>query len=270
MLSPFPGMDPYMENVIYWRSVHASIISTMTFALNDALPEAFVARMEGRSYILPNHDLIYPDAILVRSPSADEPVPRGGVATAISTATVPLVFEYTTETVEESFINILSVDDEEIIAVIEVLSPANKAPESTGREEYLRKQQDVLRSTAHLLEIDLLRGGAHTVAVSRGAVSARTPFDYMVSLRRANAETPRKSRFEVYPFTVREAMPTIRVPLLPGFSDVPLPLQKVWETTYRGGRWNRVLNYRTEPDPILSAADTTWADARLRESGLRA
>ena len=141
MPSPFPGMDPYLENVIFWRSVHTAFIAYITAALNDTLPDAFVARIEGRSYIMPNLDLIYPDAILVRAPSEDEPVAPFRNITVLeerqTTATL-LVFEYTTQEIAESYVSILSVDDEEVVTVIALLSPTNKAPESTGREEYIK------------------------------------------------------------------------------------------------------------------------------------
>jgi hypothetical protein len=267
MPSPFPGMDPYLENVIYWKGVHNSLVSVLSFALNNSLPEAFVARIEGRSYILPNHDLIYPDAILVRSPSEETDAPSSGIATTPSTTTSPLLFEYTMQEIEEPYVVILSVDSEEVVAIIEVLSPTNKAPEGTGREEYLRKQRDILRSQTHLLEIDLLRGGAHSVAIGREAVLSRTRYDYLVSLHRAGDE--RKSRFAVWAWSVRDPLPTIAVPLLPGWADAPLDLQAVWNDTYRGGRWDRTINYRHNPEPPLSPADAVWADALLREKGLR-
>lgn len=229
-----------------------NMISVISFMLNDALPDAFVARLEARSYILPNHDLVYPNAILVRAPSADEPMPSGGgvAVSETQTTTQPLVFEYTTQEIEERYVAILSVDSEEVVAVIELLSPTNKAPESTGREEYLKKQGEILRSSSHLLEIDLLRSGAHAVAIGRDAVLAQTRYDYLASLQRAG--TPRKSHFAVWAWSVRDVMPVIHVPLLPGWSPVPLDLQAAWDTTYRGGRWDKTLQYRYLPEPPLS------------------
>lgn len=267
MPSPFPGMDPYLENVIYWKSVHSLLISIITLALNNTLPDAFVARPEGRSYILPNHDLVYPDAILVRSPSDDAIPPLGSVGTAAQATTLPLLFEYTTQETNEPYVTILSVDSEEVVTIIEVLSPTNKAPESTGREEYLRKQREILRSPTHLLEIDLLRSGAHSVAIGREAVLSQTQYDYLVSLRRAGDE--RKSRFAVWAWSVRDVLPVVTVPLLPGWADVPLDLQAVWDDTYRGGRWDKTINYRNAPEPPLSSADAAWAGALLREKGSR-
>ena len=68
---------------------------------------------------------------------------------------------------------------------------------------------------------------------------------------------------------MRDRMPTISVPLLPGWADVPLDLQIVWDDTYRGGRWDRTMNYRHPPEPPLFPEEAAWADALLREKGAR-
>lgn len=267
MDSPFPGMDPYLENVIYWKSVHQNLISLVTFALNESLPDAFLARSEGRSYILPKHELIYPDAIIVRSPSEEDTPPTTSGATTLSgTATEPLVFEYSEQEIHEPYVSVISVDEEQVVAVIEVLSPTNKAPESTGREEYVRKQKEILRSPTHLIEIDLLRGGLHTVAVPREAVLSQTNYEYIVSLRRA---TVGKNRFEVWPFTVREALPTIRIPLTEGWPDFSLDLQLICREAYRRGRWDKAFDYSRDPEPRLRSEDTQWINDLLRGAGLR-
>jgi hypothetical protein len=38
---------------------------------------------------------------------------------------------------------------------------------------------------------------------------------------------------------------------------------------YMNGRYGEDIDYRKEPEPPLSAADAAWADAMLREKGLR-
>ena len=70
-----------------------------------------------------------------------------------------------TEPMREPYIEIYSLHAPErtLVTVIEILSPANKTPNSEGRRQYLRKQRDLLNSAVHLLEIDLLHEGAHTV-----------------------------------------------------------------------------------------------------------
>src|SRR5439155_20452495 len=47
----------------------------------------------------------------------------------------------------------------ELVTVIEVLSPTNKLPGSDGSREYAHKRERLLESHVNLVEIDLLRGG---------------------------------------------------------------------------------------------------------------
>ena len=167
----------------------------------------------------------------------------------------------------EVFVQILPVDDQSrIVTAIEVLSASNKTAGSDGRELYLTKQQEVLRSDTHLIEIDLLRQGAHTVAAPIPALQARGRWDYLVCLHRAGAGR----QFEVWPITLRQALPTIRVPLANGDPDVEVNLQAVFNRCYDEGGYARRLDYREEPPVPLSPDDAAWADALLRQAGLRA
>src|SRR5207237_2291550 len=54
-------------------------------------------------------------------------------------------------------VEIRDAANRQLVTAIEVLSPTNKRGE--GRSEYLAKRQRLLLSTAHLMEIDLLRQG---------------------------------------------------------------------------------------------------------------
>ena len=60
----------------------------------------------------------------------------------------------------EVFVEVRPAGDESrVVTVIEILSYINKTPDEEARESYRRKQQNLLRSGAHLIEIDLLRTG---------------------------------------------------------------------------------------------------------------
>ena len=43
MTSPFPGMDPYLEQ--HWRDVHHNLITFTQGALNEQLPTGLIARV---------------------------------------------------------------------------------------------------------------------------------------------------------------------------------------------------------------------------------
>src|ERR1043165_4223228 len=56
MLSPFPGMDPYLETPHLWPDVHHKLISEIQTTLNPSLRPRYVARMELRVYISDEDD----------------------------------------------------------------------------------------------------------------------------------------------------------------------------------------------------------------------
>jgi len=74
-----------------------------------------------------------------------------------------------------------------------------------GRELYLTKRREVLNSETHLLEIDLLRKDAHTVAAPYGALRRQGRWDYLIWLHRGG----QGERYEVWGRTIRERLPRI-------------------------------------------------------------
>jgi len=91
------------------------------------------------------------------------PVEEGGAP--VLTADAPVVVSVLPEEVWEPFIEILDlIQSGQVITVIEVLSPANKTL-GGGHELYRRKQEEVLASETHLVEIDLLRQGVPTLVI---------------------------------------------------------------------------------------------------------
>src|SRR5207249_6796839 len=126
--------------------------------------------------------------------------------TAVLEADPPLKVEIWSEPVREAFIEIrLGEEPGKLVGVIELLSPANKTP-GVGRDLYLKKQSHLLRSRSHLIEIDLLRAGQHTVAVRRDGLP-ESGWDYVVCLHRGEGG----SRFECWPFPLQELLPRINV-----------------------------------------------------------
>jgi hypothetical protein len=120
----------------------------------------------------------------------------------------------------------------------------------------------MLRSRANLVEIDLLRGGQHTIAAPADRLG---PSDYRLCIH--GLEDPRT--FEVFRLSVRDPLPNIGIPLRPGEPKAVLHLQEVLDRCYDEGAYDRVIDYTEEPDPPLSRKDAAWADALLRERGLR-
>lgn len=145
------------------------------------------------------------------------------------------------------YITILDEDSRRIVTVIELLSPTNKRP-GADREQYLAKRKELLRSQAHVVEIDLLRGGPR-MPMEPGVA---TPYCVMVSRQE---ERPRVG---VWPVALRDALPTIPIPLLEGDADASLDLQAVLTRVYDDFGYANVL-YRNPPDPPLEEEDAAWA-----------
>jgi hypothetical protein len=255
-------MDPYLEDPARWPSVHALLIAQVMTSLNRLLPPAYWARIEERLYVVQPDRRIAPD-VSVRSAAARPTArPTARSAAAVAETTVDPAWEVvlSDEPFRETFVEILGpAPDRTVVCVIEVLSPANKAPGGEGRRVYLEKQREVLASDVHLLELDLLRHGEHTVAVPREQLLRRGSYDYLVCLSRADA----RGRFTVWARTVRDRLPRFLVPLLPGDGQVALDLQELFTTTYDAGVFSRFVDYVGDPDPPLSPPDAQWARSLL-------
>ncbi|HUG91773.1 MAG TPA: DUF4058 family protein [Planctomycetaceae bacterium] len=174
---------------------------------------------------------------------------------------------YVVVEIREPFIEIVSVEQPgRVIATIEILSPYNKLGEQTGRELYRKKQDELLNSSAHLMEIDLLRQGQHTIAAPRHALERFSPWHYMVCLHRAGAGR----RFEVWPVRLQDRLPRVYVPLDEGDEPVVVDLQVVLDHCYDAGAFGRQIDYRgSVPGPALEPGEAEWANALLRAKGLR-
>ncbi|NUQ66236.1 MAG: DUF4058 family protein, partial [Pirellulales bacterium] len=138
--------------------------------------------------------------------------------------------------------------------------PVNKRPGHEAHEEYLRKRRELLRSGAHLIEIDLLRGDRRP-SLDRPVPSA----PYYVALSRVS----RRPYVDVWPIQLPEKLPTVPVPLLEPDPDAPLDLAAVVAGVYERGAYARLIDYRLPPPPALSEAEAAWLDKHLREQKAR-
>jgi hypothetical protein len=257
-------LDPYLE--AHWRDVHAGLVIYARDALQDVLPGSLRARVEESVLLetplgLGDHPL-YPDVRVVEYARKRLPEARPGGNVALAE---PLLVAVEPELVSEPFLQIIDRESgNRVVTVIEFLSPSNKSP-GPNREQYLRKQREICESDANLVEIDLNRIGIHTLAFTLAHLKPQHRTLYMASIRRAT----RRGLAEVYPISLAARLPVVKIPLRPEDADVPLDLQELVDKCYRNGAYEGTLNYAEEPDPPLLGGDREWADARLRELGLR-
>ena len=104
-----------------------------------------------------------------------------------------------------------------LITLIEILSPSNKRP-GPDRTAYISKQREVLDSDANLVEIDLLRSGRRPLPTSlleMGVAQLSPRPDYLVLVSPAWRRSGPMLGYIAYPFSLREWLPCIGVPLKP-------------------------------------------------------
>src|SRR5258707_14912091 len=108
MPSPFPGMDPYLENPAGWQSFHTPFMSDIADVLNAELPHRYVARVDERCYILNPKRTFIPDVSIKRRPSKTlSRRDSGGVVTLSRRIDPALVVRLEPFDVREGFVNVL-------------------------------------------------------------------------------------------------------------------------------------------------------------------
>ena len=255
MTSPFPGMDPYLEQ--FWSDLHARLILYACDQLEGQLPNMLIARVEERIVFETDEEQdrsAYPDVKIV------EMRRRGGATVAESDTAVaePVIVEYRGEPATETFINILA--GQRLITVIEILSMSNKLP-GEGQRQYRQKQRELCNSGVSLVEIDLLRRGPRVLSLPASRIPRRARTPYQVCVRRGWAP----DKFEIYPVPLRRPLPGIRIPLREKDQDIRLDLQAALGHAYRKGRYYLTLHYNEPPDPPLAGDDAKWAKALIKK-----
>jgi hypothetical protein len=269
MPSPFPGMDPYLEDPVRWPDMHQGLITYIRDALSPQIRPNYFARMGERVYVISPPHAMYPDVMLVQRAARETtttyaPVSVAEVKPASAAETKPIIITLPPVEHREPFIEIVHAAGEEIVTVIEVLSPSNKM-DGERRAQYRVKQKQILESAAHLIEIDLLASGQWSIAIPVEARAQLPPHRYIISAHRATA----RYEFEVYPIPLASALPRVNVPLRAPDADVVLELQAVLTQCYANGGYDGLIDYRRPPRALLSPEEAAWVDGLLRGKGIR-
>ena len=161
MPSPFPGMDPWLEESEIFPDLHASLIFLLREAMNAKLPPGYYATTK---------NLVWIDEVQRREPDIslfgrDRTIDEGGAALAALPGMLALGEDRTPEPWEQPYLEIVSQKGKRLVTAIEILSPANKTKSGNGRVTYLEKIDECRLGGVNVVEIDLLRGGLHTTAV---------------------------------------------------------------------------------------------------------
>ena len=136
MPSPFPGMDPYLENPEIFPDLHDSLITYIRENLQANLPPPYYAAIGRRVWIEASRRAIEPDVHVLRAGAARQvPSPTSGAtAVASRSAARPVIVKVLHDEFREPFLEIYtgSRDNKRLVTSIEVLSLSNKTPGEQG------------------------------------------------------------------------------------------------------------------------------------------
>jgi Protein of unknown function (DUF4058) len=264
MRSPFPGMDPYLEDPARWPGVHSNLINEIQAVLNRQLRPKYFARVEERVYISdeedPGREVLIPDVRIAAKKGRKSSSTKMKRGQSLQVAEPVIRTKLLDDEIHEVLIRIVHRATGKVVTFLEVLSPSNKVAGSRGRASYEEKRQEVMTSLSHFVEINLLRAG-----IPIPTKESRPKGNYFIHISRA----PERPQGRIWPISPRERLPVIPIPLKPEDADATLDLQTVLASVYRHGAYDMDTDYRDEPTPRLVGGDRTWAHQLLQSKGLR-
>ncbi|MBI3412352.1 MAG: DUF4058 family protein [Planctomycetes bacterium] len=147
MPSPFPGMDPYLEDEKLWPTFQHQVVHCLYQILLPGLMDRYRARVGQRHYV--NEQALFTSVMR--------------------------------EEHHEQFIEIRQRSDGKLITLVDLVSPANKTTPG-GRQAYLDKRREGRASNSNLVEIDLVLQGQPMLDYAREGLPE---WDYAVTVTRS-------------------------------------------------------------------------------------
>jgi len=266
--SPFPGMDPWLENK--WPEVHARLIVYSGNQLNKQLPEDLQVNIEQTLSVrgLDSHELRFEDSTdsrqvrtdinITKEPSAS--YDSGGVvdSTAVVVAR-PTLFPLPSS--PDRHLQIVAGDGR-LITVIEFISPWNKIG-LRNRDLYARKQFELIAAGVNLVEIDLVRAGHSVLLAPPNAEEDECATTYGATLVRCDSP----GEVAWFPMPLEAPLPNLPIPLRTGEADIVLRLQPIIDDCYADGRCH-LMDYTVIPSPKFSDEKLAWVKQCLARRGI--
>jgi hypothetical protein len=226
-------MNPYLEQDRVWHDFHERAIPVIAEQVGSQVDPRYVVRIDEHVYIK-------------ELPQEEKRLAGRSGSTALLEP--PVLVELPAVDIERlSYVEVRDRDSWELVTVVELLSPSNKAA-GPDREQYLTKRALLLSSPVHLVEIDLLRGGP------------RLPFrdlpecEYYLMVSRME----HRPHAEIWPVRLRKRLPAVPIPLRAPDGDAQLDMQEVLHRVYDAARYQTYI-YLGQPQPRLGGEDVTWA-----------
>jgi hypothetical protein len=147
MPSPFPGMDPYLEEEKLWPEFQHHLVLCLYQILLPGLVDRYRARVGQRTYVTEQ---------------------------ALFTSVIR-------EQHQEDFIEIRQRGDGKLVTLVDLVSPCNRTTDA-GREAYLSTRKEARSCNGSLVEIDLVLQGTPMLDYSRENLPE---WDYAVTVTRS-------------------------------------------------------------------------------------
>jgi hypothetical protein len=246
MPSPFPGMNPYLEQADTWEDFHSNFITHAQKALADVVGPNYVVKIEVRLYL---HELSAEERRFFGKSDLGVLPTAGQSATGrMGRRSAPVQLQMPAVEVERhSSLEIRDGRNRRVVTAIELLSPTNKNL-GPDRDDYLRKRMELFARRVNFVEIDLRRGG------HRPRPPELPPCDYYALVARPD-DWP---HVDMWPIGLRDPLPVIPIPLTPPDADVTLDLQGVLNSVYDDADYGKYI-YTETPEPPLSRDEAAWA-----------
>lgn len=149
MPSPFPGMDPYLEDPKAWPKFQHHLVAAVYQILLPSLVDRYRARVVTRQYV----------------------------------AEVPLFTSVLRETHSEEYIEVRARADGRLVTVVDVVSLANRTTPA-GRAAYLATRAEAIAACAGIVEVDLVTQGKPLLDFDRSGLPA---YDYSITVTRGGS-----------------------------------------------------------------------------------
>jgi len=253
-------MDPYLEQPAFWSSFHSRLIVAIADTIEPQLSPQYYVEVETRTYQSDDSEdgllIGIPDAIVFsgqsNTPTTEELLTDDrSVATQCRPERVAVPMPIA---VNERYLEVREVVTDEVITVIELLSPKNKRA-GDGRMAYEKKRRAILSSATHLVELDLLRGSKPMAILG---MRSQSPYRILIS------RSDQRPAADLYGVNLQQKLPTFPVSLKPTDQEPLVPLQEVFDGVYERARYARRIDYNLPvPPPALSNAEEQWVDALL-------
>lgn len=260
MPSPFPGMNPYLEHPSLWAGIHHRLITAIANDLAPKLRPKYIVAIEERVYEVSGDTALLvgvPD-ISVQSSLSLTQLTESNLAVASTTESVEVLLPLP-EIVTEAYLEIRAVETEEVVTIIEVLSPKNKQME-IGRLQYETKRLKILGSATNFVEIDLLRQGNSMPMVGNFGQS-----HYRIVVSSGEI----RPKAQLYGFNLPAKIPEFTVPLRASEPEPAIALKSLLDEIYDQGSYDLRIDYSRPPIPALSEPDMAWVNETLQQQRLR-